>query len=836
MGFENTQVASVESSDQLEQDFEVPADVWRDIETTVRLVGNDYGVKVELGGIQGFTGFSPDQDKISFNKLHVIEDPKRARFIAAHEIGHKVVDPSVEKIGLSIEKIREWFSKPGFAALHNYIEDCVVNTWVSNKHPGLKTTIDEQYDEMFNKDGAVLHNPQTVQVMRAIGRAPKFAQYGSEIMRLWHTGRFSDDLDPDVREALERTKGSAIRAYELVPDINASRGQVIRDTQDRFTIMANDLYPEVANLIEKDIHIDSLRRMYNGVSAVEQRKAILDAEILQANGNIARLAELSRVKLSFEDLTKIFEDFPQEAKDEIKEKSDRAIQEVVEDLEEGRGELKAKIEQAKEAQLALKTSLQEVEDKLSDPQLDRLQRDKLTAQERQLTNQLKIEALKEGIHTRSFQGIDQSKAGYEHRVSSGDRPLPYEQLSPPTRRALEELYEKASGWLKKFLEEHAKELLEEIEKLEVEETAKRVAKPKDLPTTDIDLPSSNNPSFQGGGKDLQGKLDEMREQNLNPFDKEKRKFGGAIDDLYLYLRKIYRPTEYGEEDDGYPSGTMVDFNRAMQSDPNPEQLNKLYIRENDPGIFDARFVHLVDLSSSMDGPKINNTFSGVAIAASALDRAEDLNSNMVSIRQGIVGFHQRVFEYKNTKQRLSTEVQRSVSTILDRVDDTDATTNTLAGVEAAMKMVRSDLGLSSNFILVYTDGDPNRAVIDPLIELLKNGKSIRDQQHIKIGMIWLSGSFNRDAYQSKLSMYGDELGTQRFEELSNTEHEDYTKATMDLYKEVFGYDFALHMPAEPAAENEDGSETDEANSKGGRDFANSLGRLVEDLVDNPEKY
>jgi len=126
----------------------------------------------------------------------------------------------------------------------------------------------------------------------------------------------------------------------------------------------------------------------------------------------------------------------------------------------------------------------------------------------------------------------------------------------------------------------------------------------------------------------------------------------------------------------------------------------------------------------------------------------------------------------------------------ERTQDSDAGTNTYSATLFALEALKQVRGETGNFLLTFSDGEPNYDIRDKLKELLKKGKEERERLKIKVGLIW-SGK------------------------------EEDQKKLQELVKE-YGYDFGLVMPA--------------VRPKKGKIFSEALAELLEDIVKNPEKY
>ena len=270
----------------------------------------------------------------------------------------------------------------------------------------------------------------------------------------------------------------------------------------------------------------------------------------------------------------------------------------------------------------------------------------------------------------------------------------------------------------------------------------------------------------------------------------------TIDDFYYHLRRIFKPEEYGGEEAGFQSGQKLDITRAMQANKDIQQKHKLFIRETAPEKKSYRFWSLLDVSGSMAGEKQQETEKGFIIAGEALDRTEDLNSDTIDIKQGITAFHGRIFPYKGLDERFTKKTEDNLSSMEKRVQDRDANTNTYEATVFALENLKQNLGETGNFVLTFSDGEPNPDVRDELTELLKEGKEERRKQKIKVGLIWLGESEDQEQLDG-------------------------------LVKE-YGYDFGLVMSAVKP--------TEEEKARGKKDFSTALAELMEDLVKNPDKY
>jgi len=198
--------------------IEVPEEEWRTLEIIAKRVGGDFGMEVKLGKPGGGSFFDPEDGSITFDPLDIKKSPNQAKFVAGHEGSHRAITPHPKELGLSLEKIRELYSQIGFGYFQNVIEDPAVNDWMKKRFPGLKEYVEKTYNEQFKEENAVLSTPEVQRMAAQLGYWPRFAQYGSEVIRDWHQKRFSKELDPAVEKALQRTIDYARESIRTIPD------------------------------------------------------------------------------------------------------------------------------------------------------------------------------------------------------------------------------------------------------------------------------------------------------------------------------------------------------------------------------------------------------------------------------------------------------------------------------------------------------------------------------------------------------------------------------------------------------------------------------------------
>jgi hypothetical protein len=193
---------------------------------------------------------------ITIDPQHLLEE--NVKFIVAHEGMHAYVTASAfdYSVNIALKKACDpeaLYREVGFASILNYLEDCGGNSWLTKHYPAFAEPAQALYDSMLRDENPQMHSGETKAVMQRLGFFPRFAQFGSEIMKRWHTGSYSTTLDPAVSKALNDQQPNADRFIQSFPDGKLSDPQD-RDAHfcRRFLIAAKKIMPAVRELVALD--------------------------------------------------------------------------------------------------------------------------------------------------------------------------------------------------------------------------------------------------------------------------------------------------------------------------------------------------------------------------------------------------------------------------------------------------------------------------------------------------------------------------------------------------------------------------------------------------------
>lgn len=800
-----------EEEDEEVPSLEIPKEDWETLKIIVQRVGGSFRMKVKLGPpyleeINPLTGrrekipYTAFEDLVersmTFNPFLVKNNPRKAKRIAAHEGAHGAISRGEHEIGLSEEQIQKLSSSEylGFHSFRNIgLEDPRVDNWAPERFPGLGELNKEVYDAQLEEENVQFFTPEVNLIVTKLGRYPRYAEAASELLRFWHKGSYSRELRPEIAKFLRRTQELATKYHKTFPptDRSLNEEEVIEKAQECFEIYYNDIWPEVKKLVEMDLKIEEQRQMIEEFrkkqKELEQKKK--DLEQAKKQGDQQRAEKLQEEIEALERELDPFNELPEDVRRELQEQIDKAIREAAEKLSKEIEEKERQKEEARKRQEELEREIQDLEEKAKSASGE--EREKL---ERQIQEK-KAEKLEQEMKQKQAEKeLKQIQDALTDIQSGEEMPYPEDKLSDKTKQELEKLFQKLPRSKKEKYQEQARQQLEDFEDAINEEMEGKLN--EDKPESHRERREREKAEREAARKSeeariererIEKELERIRREKMTPYERARAEVVGLIDDLYYRLRRILKPEEYGGEEAGYQSGQILDISRAMQAEKDVMQKHKLWKRETAPGNKDYRFCHLIDLSSSMAGEKIEETFKGFIVAGEAIDRLEDLT---MIIRQAIIGFHNRIFPYKDFQERFTKEVEDRLSTMLVRTKDWGAGTNIYSGILFALEKLKQNLGQTANYLLVYSDGVPNYDIRDELKKLLKEGKEERDKSKIKIGLIWLGETEDEERLQ-------------------------------ELVRE-YGYDFGLVMPA--------------VNPENGRSFSQALADLLEDIVENPEKY
>ena len=294
------------------------------LKTMGRVIGEDFGMEVDVGKKPGWRYIFKPINRIEVDPNDIKEKGLDYCFgIIAHEGGHR----KISRVDFIPKKV---WQERGFSFLMNAIEDPRVNNWISEKYDGAK----EWLEKVYNEDLSCEEKVEKI-AKEKVGYIPKHILFGSEIIRYWHTGKFSKDLPKDVKEALEKTIKYAQLAYENIPDpFSPTEKEIVESAKNAYKIVYSAIWPEYKKLVEQDFENEKTRQMIKEM--LESGDIELSDENMGSEGEPLPLDELPedlREKLK-KKLKEKLDSMSEKERKEFEEKAEKKAEELLDELEE----------------------------------------------------------------------------------------------------------------------------------------------------------------------------------------------------------------------------------------------------------------------------------------------------------------------------------------------------------------------------------------------------------------------------------------------------------------------------------------------------------------------
>lgn len=555
----------------------------------------------------------------------------------------------------------ETWKQPGFSFMMNAVEDPRTNNFVAEAYPKFQEQMILAYEQDLD-----VEQKSKEKAHQKLGQVPRFMQAGFEYIKQWYRERqgqemqISEDLPEEVKVAVRQTLAAAQNSWWSYP----SR-----------------------------------------------------TEADQSEELIGRYAQAS-----YEiNLNQIWPEFKKLIE---KDMEDQKTQELLKDMEQGKG-------QGRDLPQNLK--------------------DKLTPEEQQ--------ALEEAIEKALQEAKQQQGEGQEGQPV----PIDIDSLSPELKQKIKdyinslseeqrkELAEKVQATMKDF----EKELDEELEgKLSdsPEKKAKREEepehqKPEAYTSKEKEPEKSRWREEEEASRKTQEELRKKMEESLesdkaNPYELALAKVAPLIDALTGDLRDVFVERKMTKMEAGYRHGRRWNVNKRIREKAANIPLLKTESREQPESRSeenDYAITLLVDLSGSMRGAKIQEAFKSAIVLAETLQNLD--------IKFEIVGFQDILLEFKQFEDELSDEVRGKLNQLLlevqgknpDGHNNPDDNDDGVCLREASRHL--ADQQATNKFLIVLSDGRPEvngkskNQLDQELKEAVKEIAQNTDQKLIGIGLL-----------------------------------------------------------------------------------------------------
>ena len=373
----------------------------------------------------------------------------------------------------------------------------------------------------------------------------------------------------------------------------------------------------------------------------------------------------------------------------------------------------------------------DVEDQKTQELLDDLQKEKGEGEGSGLPQELKDKLTPEEqqeLEDAIDKAIEGAKKAQEGEPSEGElgkgKPIDLDSLSPELKQKIDEYIDSLPEDKKQELRERAQKAISELEKdLNEEIEGKMSANPENKDESETEGEEIPKPDEQPEGLETPGQastpeLEKYREmiaetlkRDENIYEEYRREVLSVIDSLENDLREIFVSRRMHAWQGGLRSGKRIDIKRRIQEKAKeiPAMESKAWEKRELPSENDYAISLLVDLSGSMQGQKIEETFKAVIVLTEVLNR--------LSIQTEILGFNDRIYEYQRFGENISQQTRENMGGMLEEVNDTSDTGKAQwnddgwAVTQASERLAGQKA--KEKFLIVLSDGLPIESPMHP---------------------------------------------------------------------------------------------------------------------------
>ena len=366
-------------------------------------------------------------------------------------------------------------------------------------------------------------------------------------------------------------------------------------------------------------------------------------------------------------------------------------------------------------------------------------------------------------------------------------------LSPELKKKIEEYVDSLPQEVKDELERRAREAIQGLEE-EINKTIRmniiedEEGKPEPAQQA-VPAKVQSKPSDHSEGKpDVSGvrdTLETLLAPNSEAYDTVMREVLPLINRLENDLREIFVARQARAWDSGHKFGKKIDLKRRIQEKAKDVSAfeSRAWQKREAPSEKDYAITLLVDLSGSMRGTKITETFKAVVVLAEVL--------NALSIKTEILGFNDRIHDFQGFGDRLTDESRLEMGTMLEEVDSSRARYNDdgWALKEASARLARENA--EEKFLIALSDGIPEEsgahsgAEFD-LHKVVKGILETTDQKLIGLGIV---GGTTQGA-ELELTPRAENKGSRTCTPCSNARAPRSSKATEPTFRHHTVFEFS----------------------------------------------
>ncbi len=698
--------------------------------------------------------FNEKRRQQGLRELNEQEHMDYLRFVISHEAGHR----RITRADFIPEKV---WNQEGFPFLMNAIEDPRDNNFVADAYPLFRDQMKLAYEDFLNKE-----EKGKEEAKERLGHTPRFMQAGFEYIRQWFRERegadfhISDELPDEVKSVVEKTLSAAQDAWWTYPekreadDPEQGEDLIRKYAQASYRIIHDRIWPEFKKLIEQDKRDQELEEFLKEIQ--EKMRQGQSEEQESSGGKTSQEGEQGEES----DRGGGADERNGEDDRDGKESGDTANEDGEQQEEKANGE--GKEEESSRGKQTREQEGTNGENGGTDEQREDggEKGDRKENSEEQARRDGIPSELKESLSEEELRELEEAlRDGNSHEEGKQEgKAIDLDQLSESLKEKLRdyldslpeeekrEIAEKAEASLRAFEEELRDELESKLSERRREgspdeesfspeeegEGAERKEKQsdKDKEVEDERTFTEEEEERLNAYRDM---LKQVIERDANVYEKYRREVIPIIQRLEHELADIFDRRKRNAWQTKLKRGKKIDIKRRMQEQARdiPVIESRAWKRREAPQERDYAITLLVDLSGSMRGKKIKETFKGVIALAEVLNR--------FSIKTEVLGFNDTLYEYKTYQEEMSDEIRSRMGSMLQEVYSPGAVYNDDGwAVEQASERLEKVKGAQEKFLIVLSDGLPEESDKHPgsrypLKKMIRDAQE-REQKVIGVGI------------------------------------------------------------------------------------------------------
>jgi cobalamin biosynthesis protein CobT len=618
-------------------------------------IGKDFEIPVELNQPGGGWHWNFKDNKIGIDPKDLLEKPlDYLRYLICHEGSHHRISRT------DFIPVETW-QQPGFSYMMNAIEDPRVDNFVAENYPKFKEFSQHFHDVKIEN----LENKYKEESKEKLGHQPRFIQAGFEYLRLWYketqgqAGEISKSLPQEVQQVVQKTIASARDSwwrYPLKGEADSNDDLIKNYAKVSYEINLDEVWPEFKKLVDEDMKDQNMQESLKDMQSKEQQE-----------GKGQGVPQQLKDKMT-----------PQQQK-ELEDAIDKAIEEAKKEREKNKAEAGKDEGKPEDG-----SGAGEGEPK------DGSEKGEGQPQEGQGGKPIDLDSLSEGLKQKIKEFID--------------------SLPPEKKRELQQRAEKEIKGLEQKINEELEGRLSENPQQKVERAkegkpeGEKIEPTPEQPRSDFDRDQDEQRK-----KDLdkyRDILEKSLEKDANVYERYRSDVLSIIESLENDLREIFVARRASRWKSGFKTGKRIDIKTRIQEKAKGISAveSKAWQKRELPSEKDYAISILVDLSGSMSGQKIQETFKALIVLSEVL--------NKLSIKTEILGFNDRLYEYQTFGESFSREIRENMGGALREVDNhnggrADYNDDGWALHETSQRLARQKA--TEKFIMVLSDGVPEES-------------------------------------------------------------------------------------------------------------------------------